>query len=143
MEHPVEQPCNWYVRLCGKKKRKHCVNILKIKIYHMILVYGIQYINDIILLSKLFNLLWKNSYLVKFILFSVHRYTHCKWVNWCNIAMLPWKNNTSYIPTSEVIRSCSYVFISLKTSYVFQFSISNEMFAQYHMHIAMIKSLHT
>ena len=35
--------------------------------------------------------------------------------------------SSSYIPTSKVIRSCSYGKISLKTSNAFESSISNEM----------------
>ena len=37
MELPVEQPCYGEFRLCGKeKKRTRCINILKMKIYHII-----------------------------------------------------------------------------------------------------------
>ena len=37
--------------------------------------------------------------------------------------MLPWKSS-SYTPTSKLFRSCSYIYISLKSSYAFQSRIT-------------------
>ena len=48
-------------------------------------------------------------------------------VNWCSCAIAAMEKRSSYIPTSKVIRSCSYKQISLKSSNAFQSSISNEM----------------
>ena len=47
---------------------------------------------------------------------------------WTGVAVLCYHGKkSSCIPTSKVIRSCSYGKISLKTSNAFESSISNEM----------------
>ena len=75
----------------------------------------------------MYNLLWKISVLFTFIRCSTRRYTHYKWVNWCS-SFHGKCSSYMYIPTSEVIRSCSVGYISLKTSNAIQSSISNNIY---------------
>ena len=64
-----------------------------------------DHIKDLILLIKLYNLLWEDfvSYQIYSVL-NAYAYDHYEWVNWCSSSMLPRKCSFN-IPKSKVIRS--------------------------------------
>ena len=101
MEQPVRQPCYCDVRLCGKKKRMPCVNILKIEIYHMDFskVSRHHIVNWIVQSAPKRLCIFSNFF------DSQHVGAHI-FNEWTGVAMLCCHGkSSSYIPTSKVIGS--------------------------------------
>ena len=74
---------------------------------------------------KLYNLLWKDF--VSFHLFDSQRVGTSILTEWTDVALLCCHGkSSSYFPTFQVIRSCSYGYISLKIPMLFYLAFQTE-----------------